>query len=1055
MELSKFAQSFHINTKPQKCPHIEVNILGTSITALLDSGASVSIINSRQLIEKHQFRVQPINLQIKTADGTLYGCEGVVQIPYTYNGRTNVVPTLLIPQVTKQLILGVDFWDTFQIVPAITDNGSMRRITPVETIHLVEDHFMQQDPIVLFIEPMAPIAEEWDDDAPDDSLELPFAENPEKGGEISTEHELSSDEYEELLEIVESFKNINGGKLGRTNVISHKIELIQGAKPKKPPQYRCSPHIQREIDKEVKRMEELDIIEESTSEWCNPLLPVKKSTGDWRICLDCRKINEVTKSEAYPFPDMLGILGRIEKSKYFSIIDLSKAYWQIPLEEASRDLTSFRAGKRLFRFKVMPFGLKGAPTSQTKLMNKVLGIDLEPNVYVYLDDIIVISNSLKEHFRLLRLVAERLKKANLTISIDKSKFCQKQICYLGYTLSEQGLAIDSGKIRPILDFPVPKTQKDVRRFIGMVSFYKQFIDRYSDLTSAITDLLKKGKGKMVWTKEAEESFLKLKSVLTSPNVLANPDFAQQFIIESDASDVAVGAVLVQIQDNVRRPIAFFSKKLSASQRKYAPTEKECLGVILAIEKFKHYVEGSRFTVVTDAQSLVWLSKISAEKGSAKLIRWALKLQQYDFELQYRKGSLNIAADALSRAVNSIQVQDVEYETFKTKILANQDKYKDFRVVRDRIYKLRPSGLADANFDWKYMPPKQERLKILQDAHDNCHFGRNKTYKRLLERYYWSGIENDVRQYCKGCDICKQTKYPNTNTKPMMGKQKLASLPWQTISVDFIGPLPRSRKGNTVLLVVTDHFSKFVIIQPLREAKTTALTKFLEEMVFLLFGVPEILISDNGPQFKSKEFENLLKKYHVTHWRNANYHPCNNPTERVNRVIAAVIRTYIKDDHTDWDRDIQKVAMAIRTAVHESTAFTPYFINYARNYISSGVEYSHLRDTNQDISYEPMDVNENLKRIYEAVKENLRQAYSRYAKHYNLRSNQNVLKYEIGETVMKRNFFQSSKSKNFSAKLANPFAPAKVTAVIGSCCYELEDLHGNKLGVFHASDLQKK
>lgn len=259
----------------------------------------------------------------------------------------------------------------------------------------------------------------------------------------------------------------------------------------------------------------------------------------------------------------------------------------------------------------------------------------------------------------------------------------------------------------------------------------------------------------------------------------------------------------------------------------------------------------------------------------------------------------------------------------------------------------------------------------------------------------------------------------------------------------------------MLLVVTDHFSKFVIIQPLREAKTTALTKFLEEMVFLLFGVPEILISDNGPQFKSKEFENLLKKYHVTHWRNANYHPCNNPTERVNRVIAAVIRTYIKDDHTDWDRDIQKVAMAIRTAVHESTAFTPYFINYARNYISSGVEYSHLRDTNQDISYEPMDVNENLKRIYEAVKENLRQAYSRYAKHYNLRSNQNVLKYEIGETVMKRNFFQSSKSKNFSAKLANPFAPAKVTAVIGSCCYELEDLHGNKLGVFHASDLQKK
>lgn len=951
----------------------------------------------------------------------------------------------------------MDFWNAFQIAPAFIEGREVLPIENVECIQIVENFFAEdEEPIVFTVEPKNTHVV-VEDTFEDTTLDLPFIEEPDnkKVQNVCTEHELSFEDRKELNSILEIFKTTNGGELGRTNLIYHKIDLIEGARPKKPPQYRCSPHIQKEVDKEVARMLELDVIEESTSDWCNPLLPVKKSSGEWRICLDCRRINDITKNEAYPYPDMLGILGRIERSKYFTVIDLSKAYWQIPLDEASRDYTSFRAGKQLFRFKVMPFGLKGAPTTQTKLMNKVLGIDLEPFVYVYLDDIIITSNNLKEHFRLLRLVAERLKRANLTISLEKSKFCQKKISYLGYTLSEQGLAVDSVKIQPILDYTVPKTPKDVRRFVGMVSFYKQFIEHFSDLTAPITDLLRGTKGKICWTKEADEAFLKIKSVLTSPHVLANPDFKLPFIIESDASDGAVGAVLVQVIEGIKRPIAFFSKKLSATQRKYAPTEKECLGVILAIQKFRHYVEGSRFTVVTDAQSLIWLRKISAEGGSAKLIRWALKLQQYDFELLYRKGALNITADALSRAVLVVDILDPDYEELKEKIKSNNTKFKDFRLVDEKIYKIVPSNLTDPRFEWKYVPSNRERIKLTQETHDAMHFGRSKTLKKLQERYYWPLMANDVRKYCQGCETCKRTKYPNTNRTPLMGKQKVADMPWQTISVDFVGPFPRSKSGNSVLLVVTDLFSKFVIIQPLREAKTKALISFLDNMVFLLFGVPEILISDNGVQFKSKEFEKFLNNYHVTHWKNANYHPENNPTERVNRVIGAAIRTYVKDDHKEWDRDIQKVAMAIRTAVHESTLFTPYFINYGRNFISSGAEYRQIRETGNNINYAPTDLNDNLKTIFAAVKTNLKKAYERYSKHYNLRSNKALSSFEIGEIVLKKNFFQSNKSKQFCAKLANPFSMAKIIGRIGSCCYDLEDLQGKRIGIFHASHLQKK
>lgn len=1059
LSYSKYATAFQISTKPNRCPYIKVEVLGTPITALLDSGASVSILSSKQIVEKHRLKIQPINLIVKTADETPLNCEGVIQIPFTFQRSTKVIPTLLIPEISKTLILGIDFWNAFGIAPAVVNETGIRPIGSItdQGVNMIETFFAEPEELIVFtVEPNGPSMIE-EESIEDSSLDLPFVEKEENKNiaDIRTEHTLTKLERDELSQIIELFKNTNDGQLGRTHLCSHKIELIDGAQPKKPPQYRCSPHIQKEVDREVARMLELDIIEESTAEWCNPLLPVKKSSGEWRICLDCRRINEITKNEAYPFPDMLGILGRIEKSKYFTVIDLSKAYWQIPLEESSRDYTSFRAGKQLFRFKVMPFGLKGAPITQTKLMNKVLGFDLEPYVYVYLDDIIITSNDIKEHFRLLRIVAERLRRANLTISLEKSKFCQKKISYLGYTLSELGLAIDSSKVQPILEYPVPRTPRDVRRFVGMVSFYKQFIDHFSDLTAPITDLLRKSKGKIVWTKDADEAFLKIKSELVSPNVLANPDFNRPFIIESDASNVAVGAVLIQIQEGLRRPIAFFSKKLSATQRKYAPTEKECLGVILAIQKFRHYVEGSRFTVVTDAQSLIWLRQISAEGGSAKLIRWALKLQQYDFELVYRKGALNVTADALSRAVDNVTVTDPEYEILKQNILSNKAKYKDFRVNQDKIYKLVPSKLIDPRFQWKFVPPVHQRFKIVQDTHDAMHFGRNKTYKKLQEQFYWPSMENDVRKYCQGCETCKTTKYPNANPKPLMGKQKLASMPWQTISVDFVGPFPRSKAGNSVLLVVTDLFSKFVMIQPLRDAKTTPLIAFLENMVFLLFGVPEIVISDNGVQFKSKEFEKFLNKYHVTHWRNANYHPENNPTERVNRVIGAAIRSYLKDDHKDWDRDIHKVALAIRTAVHESTLFTPYFINYGRNYISSGAEYKHIREAGTDVIYEPSLMTENLRAIFETVKANLKKAYERYAKHYNLRSNKTLPSFEIGESVLKKNFHQSNKSKQFSAKLADPFSMAKVVGKIGTACYDLVDLQGNRLGVYHATHLQKK
>lgn len=415
----------------------------------------------------------------------------------------------------------------------------------------------------------------------------------------------------------------------------------------------------------------------------------------------------MTVKDAYPMQNMQEIFHRLESAKYYSIIDLKDAYFQIPLKEESRNYTAFRTSKGLFRFKVCPFGLTNAPFTMCRLMNKAIGFDLQPNVFVYLDDIVVATKTLPEHFHLLKVIADRLKKAGLTISLEKSKFCKKQVMYLGYLLSEHGVAIDESRIQPILDYARPKTVKDIRRLMGLAGFYQKFIGNYSRITTPITDLLKKNKKKVEWTTEAEEAFNELKAALTSAPILGNPDFTKQFVIESDASDNAIGAALVQEQDGQTRIISYFSKKLSTTQKKYAAVEKECLAVLLAIDNFRHYVEGTRFRVVTDARSLLWLFKIGAESGNSKLLRWALRIQSYDIELVYRKGKSNITADCLSRSLDTISVStlDPQYEELENKIKTNPTQYQNYRIIDGQIYKYCTGSKkqTDSRFAWKRYP----------------------------------------------------------------------------------------------------------------------------------------------------------------------------------------------------------------------------------------------------------------------------------------------------------------------------------------------------------------
>ena len=384
------------------------------------------------------------------------------------------------------------------------------------------------------------------------------------------------------------------------------------------------------------------------------MISVKKPNGNVRLCLDARKLNAVTEKDAYPQQQINRILVQLHGTRFLSAIDFSDAFLQVELDEQSRPKTAFSiSGKGYFAYSRMPFGLCNSGATLCRLVDQVLGCDLEPHVFVYLDDIIVATDTFEKHLNILKIISERLTKANLSISLDKSRFCMQELNYLGYIIGQDGIRPNPEKTASIHSYPKPKNMKDVRRLLGMAGWYRRFIPNFSTITAPLTELIKKGK-KFEWSDRAENALEDVKKALVSEPVLANPDYEQPFTIQTDASDLGMGGVLVQGEGKgCEKVIAYMSSKFSSAQRKYTTTERECLAVITAIEKFRQYIEGTKFKVVTDHASLLWLKNLKDPSG--RLCRWALRLQPYDFEFIHRRGTQMAVADALSRAIESIDI----------------------------------------------------------------------------------------------------------------------------------------------------------------------------------------------------------------------------------------------------------------------------------------------------------------------------------------------------------------------------------------------------------------
>ena len=477
--------------------------------------------------------------------------------------------------------------------------------------------------------------------------------------------DLTEEQKETLTHFLEQNKDLFSPSLqnlGKTDLYKHIIETEPGKGPVRLPFYRQPPHIRAEIDRQVNEMLEQGIVEPSNSIWHSPVVLVKKKDGSYRFAVDYRQLNKITQPIAHPLPRLESVFDAIGASnaQFFTSIDLASSYWQIPMDPSTKFKSAFITHDGIYEFNRMAFGLKNAPMSFQFFISTLMRNLNWKHVLCYIDDILIFSKTFDEHLDHINQVFQRLRSASLTLKPSKCHFAVPSLIYLGHTISKQGIGLDPSNTDAVRTFPVPKNQRDVRSFLGLANFYRRFCKDFAKIANPLNKLLQKNT-KFVWTDQAQIAFDSLKQSLITAPMLYYPDLNNGFCLTTDASDISLGYILSQKDDdNKDRVVAYGGRSIRPEERKWTVTEKECLAVVEGIKAYREYLSHRPFTVYTDHKALQWLSNM--KDPSNRLGRWALKLQEYQYTIIHKEGKKNQNADALSRRVYDDAIDATTTET---------------------------------------------------------------------------------------------------------------------------------------------------------------------------------------------------------------------------------------------------------------------------------------------------------------------------------------------------------------------------------------------------------
>lgn len=778
----------------------------------------------------------------------------------------------------------------------------------------------------------------------------------------------------------------------------------------------------------------------------------------------------------------------------------------------ARPKTAFSIGTGLWQFKTMPFGLCNAPQTFERLMELVLAGLPWSTCMVYLDDIVVHGTSFKQTLERLDLVFDRLQAAGLKLNPKKCELFRNEVSYLGHIISGEGVKTDPVKTQTVQDWPTPQNVQEVRSFLGLCTYYRRFVKDFATVAKPLHELTQKNR-RFCWNERCDEAFLTLKKALTTAPILQFPTCRDQFVVDTDASQDGIGGVLSQLVDGKEHVIAYYSRTLRGPERNYCVTRKELLAVVATVKHFHHYLYGRHFVIRSDHASLRWLMNFRQPEG--QLARWMQVLGGYDFVIEHRAGRQHSNADAMSRRPcseddchycaraetkstdgNSTQSRAAKMtsaergnEKFRDeqlkddiigKVLQLKESYGDkpewadishhglqvkaywaqwesLQVISGVLCRKWESPRGDS-FKLQRVLPASLRSEVMRELHDNVtagHLGVNKTLERVRERYYWLHYREDVKMHCQSCDKCSSRKGPARKARSKLQKYQVGR-PMERWAIDVMGPLPETDSGNKYVLVMMDYFTKWPEVHaiPNQEAVTVA-NVFVKEVV-ARFGVPFQLHSDQGRNFEAAVFQQMCTILGVNKTRTTPLHPASDGmVERYNRTLQNQLALYVNDHQTDWDDHLPLLSMAYRTAIHESTSYSPSRLLFGREIkvpldLLHGQPPGDEEENEQKYTKYSEQLGEKLHSIHEHAREHLTISGENLKTRYDIRANTHAFK--EGDQVWLHN---PRRKKGVSPKLTSDWeGPYSVLKKINDVVYRIQLTRRSKPRVVHRDRLCK-
>lgn len=972
-----------------------VKLNGYEFQALIDTGAYVSVVN-HQIVVEHGWLVKKSKMQLIHAAGDQLDCLGEaeleIEIGIGAKSMTTSYKFLVVKNLCTPVLMGLELMRNLKLsidlqrkVPLAFQKGVFKKgLRLVETIEVPARHAMlvkvevntsanivatlpfHFDNSIMVANSVDKVKnaqvtallinmDTWAVRIKKGQIIASFQALNEKGQQldvwginnvlplgdgsnyVKVGDSLNTTELEQLqtvmLENMEAFAT--DGRIGFTDLIEHKIILEKDAKPFREKARRHPQAHLKEATRQVKEMLQQGIIEKSESPWCSEYVMVKKKTNDWRLCVDFRKLNSLTKKDSYPLPNIEECLEQLSSNMYFSQMDFASGYWQLPMAEESKELTAFRAAGEVYQFKRLPFGLTNAPATFQRLINALFAGMKGMSPQVFLDDICLATKTWPEHLTLLDRVFKVIIKAGLKLKGSKCLFGSERITFLGHEISKEGLKPDGNKVKAIKELPSPIDVSGVRRVVGAFGYYRKFIPKFAEWTEPLVALTRKNR-RFDWAKEQQDAFDKLKEELANCVTLTHLNDKDPVILKTDASLIGVAGILIQQQTDGLRIVACVSRHLTPAEKNYSPMELEALAVIYSLKKFRHFLLGRHVKIITDHVALKVLN--SRTTRNARVERWALALSEYDYEILYQRGKLHEDVDCLSRSpVSEERIANTMVTVVPLDVDGWLNAYDDeesqnfYELAEKEVNEFQIKGHLIYN-QQRFYVPGSKRQELIKESHSSnlaAHDGLEGT-KFRMRNFWWPDMDRMIEEYVRSCDECQRRKVQRRRPAGLMQPHE-SFQPMEVVAFDYLGPLPETLNKKKFVILAIDHFSRFVDAKAVKDQVAERFVRYFAEYCGR-FGVPKIMVSDNARQFDNKCLDAIREQFGTTHQISPAGHSQGNAIcERAIQSLSDKLATIVNNSNSrlDWDLALPMVMFSMNSKIHSATGYAPFELIYGR------------------------------------------------------------------------------------------------------------------------------